>query len=238
MDGFQSTSAQSGSAADLAADRFSPPPIQQRHGAGARRTWSDRPVGGAGKRAFDIVVSASALVALAPILGAVWMAVRLDSRGPGLFRQRRGGRCGRPFYIYKFRTMTTEENRSVAQAREGDNRVTPLGRFLRKNSIDELPQLINVLLGDMSIVGPRPHALAHDRQFSTLDRRYRERHRARPGITGLAQVSGARGLTDTEEKIFERTNYDIDYVARWSWLLDLGIIARTVLVVFRDRDAF
>jgi lipopolysaccharide/colanic/teichoic acid biosynthesis glycosyltransferase len=134
--------------------------------------------------------------------------------------------------------MTTRESKTITQAKQDDGRVTPLGRFLRRKSIDELPQLINVLLGDMSIVGPRPHALAHDRKFLTLDRRYAGRHHARPGITGLAQVSGARGLTDTEEKIRLRTEYDLAYVAKWSWTMDISIMLRTVLVVVRDRDAF
>jgi lipopolysaccharide/colanic/teichoic acid biosynthesis glycosyltransferase len=134
--------------------------------------------------------------------------------------------------------MTTRESRSITQARQGDERVTRLGKFLRRFSIDELPQLLNVLSGDMSIVGPRPHALAHDRLFSTMDRRYCGRHRARPGITGLAQVSGARGLTDTSDKIQKRLEYDLRYVASWSPALDLQVIARTVVVLFHDRDVF
>ncbi len=177
-------------------------------------------------------------MALLPVLIGIWALVRIDSSGPGLFRQRRGGRCGRPFYIYKFRTMTRPEDRCIAQARPEDARVTPFGRLLRKYSIDELPQLLNVLKGDMSLVGPRPHALAHDRHFLTVDRGYAERHRARPGITGLAQVSGARGLTDTREKILERMQFDIRYVTTWSWGMDIAIILRTVIVVFRNRGAF
>jgi lipopolysaccharide/colanic/teichoic acid biosynthesis glycosyltransferase len=195
-------------------------------------------VGGAVKRVFDIVVAAAALTVLGPILAIIWVLVRLESPGPGLFRQRRGGFQGRPFHIYKFRTMTTREGRSITQAKRDDGRVTRLGRFLRRYSIDELPQLLNVLLGDMSIVGPRPHALAHDRLFSGMDRRYCGRHRARPGITGLAQVSGARGQTDTHEKFLKRLEFDLKYVANWSPAFDVEIMARTVLVLFRDRDVF
>ncbi|HEX5007464.1 MAG TPA: sugar transferase, partial [Hyphomonadaceae bacterium] len=130
------------------------------------------------------------------------------------------------------------EARSIAQAKKKDDRTTPLGRFLRNKSIDELPQLINVLMGDMSIVGPRPHALAHDRQFTIVDRRYMGRHHARPGITGLAQVSGARGPTDTNEKIIQRMLFDLEYVTKWSWRMDIRILLKTVRVVLKDRDAF
>jgi putative colanic acid biosynthesis UDP-glucose lipid carrier transferase len=218
---------------------FQPPLLAERHGSIYRRqTWTNRPVGGVLKRSFDIAAASAALAVLSPILASVWLAVRLESRGPGFFRQRRGGFRGRPFYIYKFRTMLTQESREITQAKRIDTRVTRLGAFLRKYSIDELPQLINVLTGDMSIVGPRPHALAHDRKFLTFDRRYAGRHRARPGITGLAQVSGARGPTDTDNKIRERMNYDLDYVSRWSLLMDLRIIIKTAWVVIRDRNAF
>jgi putative colanic acid biosysnthesis UDP-glucose lipid carrier transferase len=216
---------------------FRPPPISELHGSVARRR-SGRVVGGVSKRAFDIVAAGGALVVLSPVLLGIWALVRIDSPGPGLFKQRRGGFQGRPFHILKFRTMKTCESRSIAQAKLGDDRTTRLGRFLRRYSIDELPQLFNVLMGDMSVVGPRPHALAHDRQFSAIDRRYAGRHHARPGITGLAQISGSRGRTDTREKIIERTRYDLKYVSEWSWRLDLHIILRTALVVFRDRNVF
>jgi lipopolysaccharide/colanic/teichoic acid biosynthesis glycosyltransferase len=222
---------------DFPAD-FRPPALHERHGRAHRKIWNVKPVGGPAKRAFDILAAAGAMIILSPGLLLVWALVRMESAGPGLFRQRRGGFQGRPFYIYKFRTMTTRESKTITQARQDDRRVTRLGRFLRRHSIDELPQLINVLLGDMSIVGPRPHALAHDRRFLTLDRRYAGRHHARPGITGLAQVSGARGLTDTDEKIQQRTKFDLDYVANWSWELDISIIMRTFSVLLRDRDAF
>ena len=218
---------------------FQPPPLHERHAAtGRRQTWTNRPVGGVLKRTFDIAASAAALGVLSPVLFSFWLAVRLESPGPGLFRQRRGGFLGRPFYVYKFRTMRTQESREITQAKQVDARVTKLGAFLRKNSIDELPQLLNVLLGDMSIVGPRPHALAHDRKFLTFDRRYANRHRARPGITGLAQVSGSRGPTDTDDKISERIGYDLDYVAKWSFIGDIRIMLKTVWVVIRDRNVF
>ncbi len=183
-------------------------------------------------------MAAGALTILSPALLGIWALVRIESPGGGLFRQRRGGFQGRPFYILKFRTMRKSEDRSILQARKEDDRTTRLGRFLRRYSIDELPQLINVLLGDMSIVGPRPHALAHDRQFVSIDRRYMGRHHARPGITGLAQVSGSRGRTDTRDKILERMNFDLKYVSTWSWLLDLKIIVKTAMVVLRDRNVF
>lgn len=134
--------------------------------------------------------------------------------------------------------MRTSEVRTITQATQQDDRTTKLGRFLRRYSIDELPQLINVLLGDMAIVGPRPHALAHDREFSSVDRRYAGRHHARPGITGLAQVSGSRGPTDTREKILERMDFDLTYVTNWSWAMDLKVILRTAMVVLSDRTAF
>jgi putative colanic acid biosynthesis UDP-glucose lipid carrier transferase len=216
---------------------FRPPPITQMYAPAPRRR-QDRIVGGPAKRAFDILAAGAALTVFSPALLLVWAAVRLESPGPGLFRQRRGGFQGRPFYILKFRTMRTCEGRSITQARKTDDRTTPLGRFLRKNSIDELPQLINVLMGDMSIIGPRPHALAHDRQFSTVDRRYMGRHHARPGITGLAQVSGSRGPTDTNEKIIQRMLYDLEYVTKWSWRMDLQILLRTIRVVLKDRNGF
>jgi putative colanic acid biosynthesis UDP-glucose lipid carrier transferase len=198
----------------------------------------DRIVGGPAKRAFDILAAGAALTVLSPALLLVWGLVRLESPGPGLFRQRRGGFQGRPFHILKFRTMRTCEGSSITQAKKGDDRTTLFGRFLRKYSIDELPQLFNVLAGDMSIVGPRPHALAHDRKFTTVDRRYMGRHHARPGITGLAQVSGSRGPTDTNEKIVTRLLFDLEYVTKWSWKLDVEILLKTVRVVIRDRNAF
>ncbi len=216
---------------------FDPPPLKRLYAERARPS-SSRIVGGPVKRIIDVLLAGSALVALSPFLLGVWAAVRIDSPGPGLFRQRRGGFQGRPFYILKFRTMKTCETKTITQAKDGDTRTTALGRTLRKLSIDELPQLINVLKGEMSLIGPRPHALAHDRQFVTMDRAYAGRYRARPGITGLAQVSGSRGRTDTPEKIAERLKYDLDYVRNWSLAMDISIIIRTVLMLLKDRSAF
>lgn len=237
MDGSHAFSSASVSEAVTQRIGFSPPPLRTLHGASSYKRHA-RVVGGVSKRAFDIVASASALLVLSPVLSAIWLAVRLESPGPGFFRQRRGGFQGRPFHIFKFRTMRTCESRVISQAKKEDDRTTRLGRFLRKTSIDELPQLINVLLGHMSIVGPRPHALAHDRQFSAIDRRYVSRHHARPGITGHAQISGARGATETREKVMERTTYDLHYVRNWSWAMDIKIIINTPLALLRNRNVF
>jgi putative colanic acid biosynthesis UDP-glucose lipid carrier transferase len=196
-------------------------------------------LGGAVKRAFDIIVASAALLFLAPALILIAVAVRLESAGPALFTQRRGGFRGRPFAIYKFRTMTVcDDGHTIAQAAPGDARITKFGAFLRRTSLDELPQFINVLRGDMSIVGPRPHALAHDRAFETLEPRYRQRSAARPGITGLAQISGARGPTKTPACIERRVSLDLDYISRWSVWLDVKIVALTVVRVFTDDTAF
>ena len=194
------------------------------------------PVGGWSKRLFDIVVAATAIVALAPLLALIALLVRLDSPGQSIFRQERGGFNGRTFRIWKFRTMSVTENRGVVQARRGDARITRLGAFLRRSSWDELPQLFNVLIGDMSIIGPRPHALEHDIQFEKVDPRYPQRQKARPGVTGLAQVSGCRGPTETEEKIRARTGYDVEYVRNWSWAREFKILADTVVVLLWKRD--
>jgi putative colanic acid biosysnthesis UDP-glucose lipid carrier transferase len=194
------------------------------------------PIGGWTKRAFDIVVSACAIVALAPLLALIALAVRIDSPGQAIFRQERGGLNGRTFRIWKFRTMRVTENRGVVQARHHDARITRLGAFLRRSSWDELPQLFNVLLGDMSIIGPRPHALEHDVLFEKIDARYPGRFTARPGITGLAQVSGCRGPTETEDKVRARTGHDVDYVRRWSWASDVRILMATVALLFWKHD--
>lgn len=217
---------------------FHPPPVDQRHAPASFQWARRRVVGGPAKRAFDLLAAGSALVILSPILLGVWAVVRLESSGPGLFRQRRGGLHGRPFYILKFRTMRTCESRTITQAKAGDVRTTRLGRLLRRFSIDELPQLVNVVMGDMSIVGPRPHALAHDRQFLSMDRNYAHRYHARPGITGLAQVSGSRGRTETPEKVAQRLEYDLAYVSGWSWKMEFQIILRTAWVLLKDRSAF
>jgi lipopolysaccharide/colanic/teichoic acid biosynthesis glycosyltransferase len=192
-------------------------------------------VGGWSKRAFDIAASSAALILLAPLLLVIAAAVRLDSPGQSIFRQERGGFRGKTFRIWKFRTMTVTENRGIIQACRNDARFTELGAFLRRSSLDELPQLLNVLMGDMSIIGPRPHALEHDAQFETVEPRYGLRFRARPGVTGLAQVSGCRGPTETDEKIRARTAYDIDYVQNWSWKRDAVILLRTASLLWKDH---
>ncbi|HYD86085.1 MAG TPA: sugar transferase [Vitreimonas sp.] len=198
------------------------------------------PIGGAAKRAFDIGAASAALLVLSGPLLLIALVIRLTSPGPALFRQARSGFRGRVFEIYKFRTMVEAPapDRQVVQTREDDPRVTWFGRFLRRTSIDELPQLLNVLRGDMSLVGPRPHALAHDRVFYGVNLFYPRRFHARPGITGLAQVAGARGRTDTTEKVEARLELDLDYIENWSFGRDLLILLKTVRLLFSDRNAF
>lgn len=215
--------------------RRAPLPLHDKYPRRARRRRL-KPVGGSAKRIFDIVGAGAALLMLSPLLLLVSAAIVLESPGSALFLQRRGGVFGRPFLIYKFRTMrTADDGRVVSQARRHDPRVTRLGAVLRELCIDELPQLINVLRGEMSLVGPRPHAVAHDEEFSRIDSRYPRRQRARPGITGLAQVSGCRGLTADAASVRARTGYDIAYVERWSLWLDLKILFKTVLLVLRIK---
>jgi putative colanic acid biosynthesis UDP-glucose lipid carrier transferase len=192
-----------------------------------------RPVGGWSKRAFDVTVASATLVLLAPLLVLIAIAVRLDSPGRSIFKQERGGYGGRVFRIWKFRTMSVTENRGVVQARRNDERITRIGGFLRRSSWDELPQLFNVLAGDMSIIGPRPHAVEHDARFEKIDPRYPVRRRARPGVTGLAQVNGCRGPTETAEKIRARTGFDAEYVRSWSWMGDIQILFRTVALLWK-----
>lgn len=201
----------------------------------ARATRS-APVGGWSKRAFDVCASAAALVVLAPLLALIAIAVRIDSPGQSIFRQERGGFAGKTFRILKFRTMTVMENRGVVQARNHDARITRLGSFLRRSSWDELPQLINVLMGDMSIIGPRPHAVEHDIYFDKVDPTYVDRFAARPGVTGLAQVNGCRGPTETEEKVKRRTSYDVEYVRNWTWAREIEIILATAALLFWKKD--
>jgi putative colanic acid biosynthesis UDP-glucose lipid carrier transferase len=186
------------------------------------------------KRCLDYVLAAAGLIALAPVLILIAIAIKIDSPGPVFFRQRRYGQNNRIFRIFKFRTMTvTEDGPVVVQATREDARVTRIGRFLRGSSLDEIPQLINVLLGDMSIVGPRPHALAHDEDFDSRLDLFSRRRRVRPGITGWAQVNGFRGETRTLESIEGRMQHDLYYIDNWSIWLDLEIVARTILVFSR-----
>ncbi|HTR14948.1 MAG TPA: undecaprenyl-phosphate glucose phosphotransferase [Roseiarcus sp.] len=190
------------------------------------------------KRALDIVISILALVILTPLMVAVAIAIKLDSRGPVLFLQTRHGFNGRPFGIYKFRSMTVMEDGDVVpQAKRKDARITRVGYWIRRLSIDELPQLLNVLKGDMSIVGPRPHASAHDRYFTSAIEKYAFRHHVKSGMTGWAQVCGARGETDTLEKMQRRVELDIWYINNWSVWLDFTIMLKTVFVVFSGENA-
>jgi len=191
------------------------------------------------KRATDIVLASIALLLLAPAMLLIALAVKLSSKGPVLFRQRRYGLNGEEISVYKFRSMTvTEDGAVVTQATKTDKRVTPLGRILRKTSLDELPQLINVLQGTMSVVGPRPHAVAHNEQYRKLISGYMIRHKVRPGITGLAQVMGLRGETETVEKMSERVRFDLEYLSHWTPWLDIKIIFKTLWVIANDRNAY
>jgi putative colanic acid biosysnthesis UDP-glucose lipid carrier transferase len=196
-------------------------------------------VDGLVKRVSDIVIASAILLAIAPLMVAIGIAVKLGSPGPAIFRQRRYGLDGREIIVYKFRTMTvTEDGDTVRQATKNDSRVTPLGAFLRRTSLDELPQFINVLQGRMSVVGPRPHAVAHNEMYRKLIKSYMVRHKVRPGITGWAQVNGLRGETDSLEKMNARIEYDLDYLRQWSLRLDLAIIWRTLFVVLKRQNAY
>jgi Undecaprenyl-phosphate glucose phosphotransferase len=191
------------------------------------------------KRTMDIVLTGLALLVAAPLMGAIAIAVKVTSRGPVLFRQRRYGLNGEQINVYKFRSMTVcEDDAVVTQATRNDARITPLGKFLRRTSLDELPQLLNVLQGKMSLVGPRPHAIAHNEMYRKLISGYMIRHKVRPGITGWAQVNGLRGETDTVEKMSARVKFDIDYLNSWSPWLDLKVLLRTVMLVVRDDKAY
>ena len=186
------------------------------------------------KRLLDVTVACIALVALLPVMALVALAIKLESRGPVFFRQRRYGRNDDVFRIFKFRSMTvTEDGHNIEQAKPNDARFTRVGKFIRATSIDELPQLLNVLLGQMSIVGPRPHALAHDREFEQKLDLFSRRRRVLPGITGWAQVNGYRGETKTLADIRTRMEMDLYYIDKWSIWLDLEIMVRTVVTVIR-----
>ena len=195
------------------------------------------------KRAFDIIFATLVLSLHALPMLLIALAIRFESPGPALFRQRRVGLNGRTFEMLKFRTMHHHALccGDCQQASRDDPRVTRVGHWLRCLSLDELPQLINVLRGDMSVVGPRPHALgtrAGGRLFEEVTPHYAARHRIRPGMTGLAQVRGWRGETDTEEKLLRRIDSDLEYIATWSLNLDFRIIASTVVTVLRMRNAY
>jgi putative colanic acid biosysnthesis UDP-glucose lipid carrier transferase len=190
------------------------------------------------KRTFDILVASALLILLSPLLLAIAWGVRRSSPGPVIFRQRRYGLDGDEFWVCKFRTMSVcEDGPVVEQAKRGDPRMTRFGAFLRKTSLDELPQLFNVLQGRMSIVGPRPHAVAHNEMYRKLIKGYMLRHKVRPGITGWAQVNGLRGETQSVDKMAARVKYDIDYIRNWSVFMDVQIMLRTLALVYRDRAA-
>ena len=189
------------------------------------------------KRLFDVGCSLVGLIFLAPLLITIAILIKATSRGPVLFAQRRTGLGGKTFVIYKFRTMTTLENGDdVVQACRNDCRITRIGSFLRRSSLDELPQLWNVLIGDMSIVGPRPHAVAHDHYYGALLPDYRDRFRAKPGITGLAQCNGARGPTETLDKMSRRIRLDLAYIERWSLAMEARILVKTAKVIIAGDD--
>ena len=191
------------------------------------------------KRGEDLVLGTLLLLACLPLLLGIAAAVKLDSPGPVIFRQRRHGLDGREIVVYKFRTMTVlEDGRELRQARSGDPRVTRVGALLRRLSLDELPQLVNVLQGRMSLVGPRPHALAHTELYRKLVNGYMIRHKVRPGITGWAQVNGLRGETDSVEKMRARIEHDLAYLSDWSLALDLLILARTPWAALRGHNAY
>ena len=191
------------------------------------------------KRGLDILGAGVGLLFISPFLILIALMIRLESPGPALFCQRRTGYRGREFKIYKFRSMRVAEDGDVIkQASRGDDRITRLGAFLRQSSIDELPQLINVLKGDMSLVGPRPHAVAHDRYFGAAIAEYDSRFLVRPGITGLAQVLGHRGATPDVESMAKRVDKDLEYIRRWSIKLDVLILWRTVMLGPFDSAAY
>ena len=191
------------------------------------------------KRILDVILASILLVATAPLFVILALGVKLTSPGPVFFKQRRYGLDGEEIRIFKFRTMSVcEDGAHIPQAKRDDPRLTPFGKFLRRTSLDELPQLFNVLQGCMSIVGPRPHAVAHNEFYRQRLPRYMLRHKVRPGITGLAQVNGFRGETETLEKMEQRLAYDLEYLRRWSLWLDVKLICQTVWKTFSDKNAY
>ncbi len=195
---------------------------------------------GLAKEIFDRLFALSALTALAPLLLTLAVLIKLSSTGPVLFSQPRLGLNGRIFQVYKFRSMKLHDERDnqVTQATREDVRITPIGRFIRRTSLDELPQFFNVLLGDMSVVGPRPHALSHNDLYKDKLVMYMQRHRVKPGITGWAQIHGFRGETDTEEKMARRVAYDLHYIQHWSFWMDLKIILWTAFKGWTHTNAY
>ncbi len=200
---------------------------------------ASRSVDGLPKRLFDIAFSAAFLTWAWPLLAAIAVGVKLDSGGPALFKQRRYGRNGKEIEVWKFRTMRVlEDHDQVQQATRDDPRVTRFGAFLRRTSVDELPQFFNVLSGDMSVVGPRPHAVAHNVEYRTRILEYMLRHKVKPGITGWAQVNGFRGETDTLDKMIHRVVHDLEYIRRHTFWFDIEIVALTVLGRQARKNAY
>jgi exopolysaccharide biosynthesis polyprenyl glycosylphosphotransferase len=192
------------------------------------------------KRIFDIVCAASAIVVLAPLMAVVALAIKFEDGGPILFVQKRVGRSNRFFQMYKFRSMSEDQadRDGIVSTARGDNRITRVGAFIRRTSIDELPQLFNVLKGDMSVVGPRPHALgsqAGDKLFWEVDRRYWHRHSLKPGLSGLAQIRGFRGATENERDLVDRLQSDLEYLEGWTIMRDITIVLLTLRVLVHDR---
>lgn len=202
----------------------------------------DTPMEGANrlvKRLEDFILSLLILILISPILLLIAVAIKLTSPGPILFKQNRYGIEGQKINVYKFRSMTAMDNGDrVVQAQKGDARITPLGSFLRRTSLDELPQFINVLQGNMSIVGPRPHAVAHNEEYRRLIGGYMLRHKVKPGITGWAQINGWRGETDTLDKMQKRVDFDLNYISNWSLIWDLKIIFLTIFKGFINKNAY
>lgn len=191
------------------------------------------------KRIEDLILATSILTIIFPLLILVAIGVKRSSPGPIIFKQKRYGLRGEEILVYKFRSMTTQDNgNTVKQATRGDARITPFGAFIRKTSLDELPQFINVLQGKMSIVGPRPHAVAHNEQYRKLVPKYMQRHIAKPGITGWAQINGWRGETDTLDKMEKRIEFDLHYINHWSLWLDLKIVFLTIFKGFINKNAY
>jgi exopolysaccharide biosynthesis polyprenyl glycosylphosphotransferase len=218
-----------------AAEIFAPKSPVEGRGSGALRPL--RP--SVWKRSLDILGALGGLIFLAPFFLAIAIAIRLESRGPAIFRQRRTGFDGKPFIIYKFRSMrAAEDGAKVVQACKGDPRVTRIGAWIRRTSIDELPQLLNILRGEMSLVGPRPHALAHDEYYGHRIPGYDLRFFAKPGLTGYAQISGFRGETADPSLMAQRVQCDLYYIRNWSLKLDVEILLRTFITIQKDPAAY
>jgi putative colanic acid biosynthesis UDP-glucose lipid carrier transferase len=192
------------------------------------------------KELFDKIFALIALILLLPLFIVLAIAIKLSSPGPVFFRQPRLGLNGKRFDVYKFRSMKPhkEFNGKITQATRDDPRITPIGRFIRRTSLDELPQFINVLIGDMSVVGPRPHAIQHNNLYKNKVAMYMQRHRVKPGITGWAQINGCRGETDTDEKMQRRVAYDLQYIKNWSFWMDVKIISWTAFKGWTDTNAY